>query len=67
MIARKRCLSKVLEQGASCKETEEAATMFQCIIQPRNGVIHNSGEMKGVFPGANFEIQRMRNEKRRNS
>ena len=26
--------------------------MFQCIIQPRNGIIHNSGEMKGVFPGA---------------
>ncbi len=25
--------------------------MFQCIIQPRNGLIHNSPEMKGVFPG----------------
>ena len=27
------------------------AKMFQCIIQPRNGLIHNSGDMKGVFPG----------------
>ena len=39
------------------------AKMFQCIIQPRNGIIHNSGEMKGVFPGANDDILRIKEKK----
>jgi SLIT-ROBO Rho GTPase activating protein len=30
--------------------------MFQCIIQPRNGIIHNSGEMKGVFPDVRLQL-----------
>ena len=37
--------------------------MFQCIIQPRNGIIHNSGEMKGVFPGAKHDTLKIKRDK----
>jgi len=30
--------------------------MLQCIIQPRNGVIHNSAEMRGVFPDIRLQL-----------
>merc|ERR1719348_1046524 len=30
--------------------------MLQCIIQPRNGVIHNSVEMRGVFPDIRVQL-----------
>jgi len=30
--------------------------MLQCIIQPRNGVIHNSAEMRGVFPDIRVQL-----------
>lgn len=34
----------------------QTVKMFQCIIQPRNGLIHNSAELKGVFPGSDIFI-----------
>jgi len=30
--------------------------MLQCIIQPRNGLIHNSHEMRGVFPDIRVQL-----------